>query len=153
MKRYALCMILCTAGCLAFSQEQSYTTLGAATTGTATNLTGTTGTAVAPGDANSTAAEMIRRNFSEENFEKRWEMEEGLYKEAGISEEKIARLKEINKKMWDARAKGEKTNFEELSRQRQEVLSSEEIEKLRNTRRNMIQQKLNERSTTGTNGI
>ncbi len=151
MKRYTLCMAIGIVGCFAVAQEQNYTQLGAvATTGTATNLTGTTGTALQSNIAGTTASEMIQRSFSQENFDKRWETEVQMYKDAGISEEKIQKLKDINQKMWNARAKGESADFQELSRQRREILSPDEIEKLRNTRRDMIQKRMSEGATTGT---
>lgn len=76
--------------------------------------------------------------FSAESFEQRWEKEAEMYREAGIAEEKIEQLRQLNQETWDARASGNRVDFQQLSRKRAAILTREEVQKLRDVRRQKI---------------
>ena len=120
-----------------------------AVAGVAQNETQTTGPS---SRAMRTTSPLGNRGLTAEHFEKRWAQEEKVYKEAGISDEKIAKLKEINQKIWDARANGEKVDFRELNRQRTDVLTEEEMKSYREVLNSRIPEQLRnrDRHSTGT---
>jgi len=126
MKHLLLCAALAVTSSVAFAQET--TPEGENTTATAQLAT--------------TASAAMANNFTQEAFEKRWKLEESMYKEAGISEDKIAKLYEINQTLWKARSSGEKIDFPALSRQRSEILTKEDMKKLMDVRRNMVNKRL-----------
>lgn len=87
-----------------------------------------------------TSGPSITRGLTPEMFERRWASEEQLYKEAGIPDEKIQKIKTINQKVWNARANGEKIDFHELNRERQAIFTEEETKKYRD----LLQQRIPE---------
>ena len=131
----------------AFAQETNYTVLDGSTSGTRA----TTASAVARNEPTS-ASEAAAKHFGQENFEKRWAAEEKMYKDAGISQEKIDKLREMNEKIWKARASGEKIDFKALSDERAKILSKEDMQKFRQLRTKAVQEALgsNAAASTGT---
>lgn len=94
------------------------------------------------GTANTTTMTAARRQFTQQMFEERWKNEENMYREAGISEEKIQKLRDLNSRMWEARSAGERSDFQTIMRERSEILTQQEIEKIRDIRRNQIENEL-----------
>src|SRR5690606_28297108 len=92
------------------------------TTGSAQRATTATDQ-MSTGTGTTTAA--ISQYFTPDRFEERWTKEKEMYEEAGISEDKIEKLRELNQSTWDARAAGEKINFQDLNRKQSEILSQE----------------------------
>lgn len=115
-------------------------------------------TAPASSNAATTATERANpaaRLFTQEQFEKRWKVEEQMYKDAGISEEKIQKLHDLNSEVWKARADGSKADFQKIMKERQKVLSQEEVQKIRDMRREKMESQLAERraATTATKAV
>ncbi len=94
------------------------------------------------GSANTTTMTAARRQFTQQMFEERWKNEEKMYREAGISEEKIKKLRDLNSRTWEARSSGERSDFQTIMRERAEILTQEEVEKIRNIRRSQIESEL-----------
>ena len=134
MKHLLLCAALAVVTTVAFAQETSPAA----------------GNTTAAAQRATTASEAIANNFTQEAFEKRWKLEESMYKEAGISEDKIKKLYDINQKLWNSRASGEKIDFPALSRQRSEILTKEDTTKLMEVRRNMMNKRLDNDSSSTT---
>lgn len=92
--------------------------------------------------ANSTTMTAARRQFTQQMFEERWKNEENMYREAGISEDKIQKLRDLNSRMWEARSSGERSDFQTIMRERAEILTQQEVEKIREIRRSQIEKEL-----------
>lgn len=108
-------------------------------------------TATRPADTNTTAMDVRARNFSEENFNKRWATEESVYSEAGVSEENIAKLREINYTQWKAIGAGQRGNVQEVTRAMRELLTPEQFQEVREIRKRNINSHLSRgRGTTVT---
>jgi len=137
MKHLVLCATVAIASTVAFAQEAT---------------SPATGNTTASAQRATTASAAMANNFTQEAFEKRWKLEESMYKEAGISDDKITKLYEINQTLWKARASGEKIDFPALSRQRSEILTQDDMKKLMEVRRNMVNKRLgsNNSATTAT---
>ncbi len=135
-----------------FSEDTTATKVAAANT-TAAMTQATTGTAAQTGDdaGGTSMSALMARNFSEEKLQARWNTEEKLYRDAGIPEEKIKKLHELNVATWKAMASGEKTDYQAYIRERNALLTQEEMQKLRTTQREAIAKRVGQRddSTSG----
>lgn len=123
---------------------QATTATVQATTGTAhagTRITTATAEATTATAAATTGTANSQR-FTQEMFEKRWQTEEATYRDAGISEEKIQKLHELNKRVWEARNAGKRSEYQEIMKERAEILNPSEIEKMREARRKKIEEQL-----------
>lgn len=85
------------------------------------------------------------RYYNEEIFEARWKRESAIYKEAGIADDKIEKIRELNHQQWKARGNGEKLNYPELVRKRAELLSPAEPLEVKQIRDKNIGKVLSER--------
>lgn len=139
MKQLALCVTAGLVGGVGFAQETTATRVVAANT-TAAMDQATTGTPAQSGDdaASTSMSALMAKNFSEEHLQVRWKAEEQLYKDAGIPEEKIQKLHDLNVATWRAMGAGEKTDYQSFIRERNAVLTPEEMQKLRTTQREAI---------------
>lgn len=145
----ALAVVMSTGAAVAQNDTtataQLTTATAQATTGTAeAGVTITTATAAqaTTGTVSATTGTAAASRFTQEMFEKRWQTEEATYRDAGISEEKIQKLHDLNQKVWEARNAGKRSEYQEIMKQRAEILDSEEIEKVREARRKKIEEQL-----------
>lgn len=137
-KHMAICAALGLATGLAFAQSEKAVTIpGGATTSTADA-------------AHTSMSALMAQNFTEEKLQARWKAEENLYKQSGLSEDKIQKLHDLNVKTWKAMASGEKTDYEAFIRERNAILTPEEMQKLRTTQRQAITERIKQRHDTTT---
>ncbi len=146
-KQLLLAMAVAFAATTGSAQDNETTVVDANTTAAAAATTGAVNLREGL-DNDTTGTAAVPPQFSEEQFERRWETESRMYREAGISEEKIKRLHDITQKTWNARARGEKLDFQELGRQRSEILDQEDMQKLREVRRKAISDRINDNKDT-----
>lgn len=125
-KSLVVCLAIALSSSMAMAQQAPAASSNAATTATR--------------QANPAA-----RLFTQEQFEKRWKVEEQMYKDAGIGEEKIKKLHDLNAEVWKARAEGNKADFQKIMKERQQVLSQEEVQKIRDLRRKKMESQLGKR--------
>lgn len=131
-----------------------YTELTSATkTAGATQLTSATQTTSAT--KATTATRPTSRLFTQEQFEQRWEKESQMYRDAGIDEDKIKEIHDLNSRVWKARAEGNKADFQKIMKERQQILTQEEIGKIRDLRRKQMDKILatHQRNSTGTKAV
>jgi len=140
LKNVAICLAVMLAGAVAVAQPEAATPGAAAAQSTETVVRNATTTASAS------------RLFTPEAFEARWKVEEKSYRDAGISEEKISKLHELQSRIWKARAEGGKVDFPAIMKERAAVLNDEEIQKIRDLRRKQIEEQLGAQlsATSGT---
>lgn len=142
----------------AFAQEREYTVLDGSTSATARSTTGTEAMATTATQnmgrnaASTTGSRYMAQRYSQENFDRSWKVESDMMKEAGISDEKIEKMHEITKKMWDARAKGETADWQELVKERAAVLSPEDMQKFREARQEAMKRQMGATGAGHTSG-
>jgi hypothetical protein len=118
---------------------------------TATDIRATTATGqLESGTGNTTSSAAVPSQFAADRFKERWQKEEQMYKDAGLSEEKIEKLRQLSQETWNARAGGEKIDFQDLKRKRAELLDAEDMKKLREVRRQTINETLEQKDGAST---
>lgn len=128
-KQLVFCLAAGLAVSVSFAQETTATKVAAANTTAAETGQDAAGTSMSA---------LMAKNFSEEKLQERWKAEEKLYQDAGISEEKIQKLHDLNLSTWRAMAAGEKTDYQGFLRERNAVLTPEEMQNLRKAQRDAI---------------
>jgi len=73
-------------------------------------------------------------HFTTETFNRMYDQAAQIYRKAGIPEEKIQKLRELDMKAWSAQTNGEKIDYSAIRKERMNVLTPEEIDKLREFR-------------------
>ena len=63
-------------------------------------------------------------------MERMWSNREQMYKEAGLSEDRIAKLKELEMHAYSARQSGEKLDYAAMREERNKIITPEEQKKL-----------------------
>jgi hypothetical protein len=130
---FALC-----AGAISFASAQS-TTSGAEVMH---HMRGTSGTMGMAGRMHQVDKS---DHFTTETFNRMYDQAAEIYRKAGIPEEKIQKLRELDMKAWSAQTNGEKIDYSAIRKERMNVLTPEEIDKLRQFR-------MQGRGTRGANG-
>lgn len=88
---------------------------------------------------------LANRYYNDDIFEARWKREAAIYKEAGIADDKIEKVHDLNHQLWKARGNGEKLNYPELVRKRAQLLTPAELLKVRQIRDKSIGKVLTEK--------
>ncbi len=146
MKQAAFCLAAGLTVSVGFAQDAPATKVAEANT-TAAVAQSTSGTSALVGEdsASTSMSSLMAKNFSEEKLQARWKSEEQLYRDADIPEDKIKKLYDLNLTTWRAMASGEKTDYQAYIRDRNSILTPEEMKNLRTTQREAIEKRTSQR--------
>lgn len=117
MKSLLAVAVICFAGSLAFAETTASKKL---TTGTVSKSSATT-----------TGLVSNRQQQMLENMKKRFDDEAELYREVGVSEEKINKLKELYNGIFQAYQRGEQPDYATVRKERAKILSADDVAKFR----------------------